>query len=309
MIRNAARPGPTASDVGDRTYVASLAATLRVVTRILPFRGAVRVGLAVVVALVGALAVVVVGPRLLPDLNPFATETLDRSQPALLQSLQRIDEYRAARANLQQIVDVEKDAKLLPVLHQGRADRHGRRRRRRRDRRLPADRPEAVRISPDGSEVVITLPAAQLEPGAAGSRPHPRRRPRSRPARSRRRDGRRRRRERPAPAAGPGAAQARRGRPRRSRPAARGRAQHRADAPQARGGRWATSASPCASRRPRSSEAPSPSGRLPDRVSPCSEHEGSRGSSAVVPVVLSDLVPGPRAFERPLDGHRGPGPV
>ena len=131
-------------------------------TRILPFRGAVRVGLAVVVALVGALAVVVVGPRLLPDLDPFATETLDRSQPALLQSLQRIDEYRAARANLQQIVDVEKDAKLLPSFIKGE-----------RTVMVAAGDvdatvdfrtigPKAVRISPDGTGVVITLPAARL---------------------------------------------------------------------------------------------------------------------------------------------------
>ena len=132
------------------------------VTRILPFRGAVWVGLAAVIALVAALAVVVVGPRLLPDLNPFATETLDRSQPALLQSLQRIDEYRAARANLQQIVDVEQDAKLLPSFIKGE-----------RTVMVAAGDvdatvdfrtigPDAVRISPDGNEVVITLPAAHL---------------------------------------------------------------------------------------------------------------------------------------------------
>jgi len=132
------------------------------VTRILPFRGAVRVGLAIVVALAGVLAVVVVGPRLLPDLDPFATETLDRSQPALLQSLQRIDEYRAARANLQQIVDVEKDAKHLPSFIKG-------------ERTVMvaagdvdatvdfrAIGPNALRVSPDRREVVITLPAARL---------------------------------------------------------------------------------------------------------------------------------------------------
>jgi hypothetical protein len=132
------------------------------VTRILPFRGAVRVGLAMAVAFLVALAVVVVGPRLLPDLDPFATETLDRSQPALLQSLQRIDEYRAARANLQQIVDVEKDAKLLPSFIKGE-----------RTVMVAAGDvdatvdfrtigPKAVRISPDGTGVVITLPAARL---------------------------------------------------------------------------------------------------------------------------------------------------
>ena len=94
-------------------------------------------------------------------MTPFATETLDRSQPALLQSLQRIDEYRAARANLQQIVDVEQDAKLAALLHQGRADRHGRA----GDVDATVDfrtiGPKAVR-SPPSAGVVITLPAARL---------------------------------------------------------------------------------------------------------------------------------------------------
>lgn len=135
--------------------------TLAFVTRILPFRGAVRVGLALAVALIGVLAVVVVGARLLPDLDPFTTETRDRSQPALLQSLQRLDEYHAARANLQQIVDIEKDAKLLPSFIKG-------------ERTVMvaagdvdatvdfrAIGPESVRITSD-REVVITLPAARV---------------------------------------------------------------------------------------------------------------------------------------------------
>lgn len=50
----------------------------------------------------------------LPSLNPFATETKDRSQPVLLKSLERLSEYRAASAQLQVIVDVEEDAEYLP---------------------------------------------------------------------------------------------------------------------------------------------------------------------------------------------------
>lgn len=50
----------------------------------------------------------------LPSLNPFATETKDRSQPVLLKSLDRLSEYRAASARLQVIVDVEEDAEYLP---------------------------------------------------------------------------------------------------------------------------------------------------------------------------------------------------
>lgn len=50
----------------------------------------------------------------LPSLNPFGTETKDRSQPVLLKSLERLSEYRAASAQLQVIVDVEEDAEYLP---------------------------------------------------------------------------------------------------------------------------------------------------------------------------------------------------
>lgn len=68
------------------------------------------VAVAVIVAVVGAA---------IPSLNPFATETKDRSQPVVLKSLTRLSEYRAASANLQVVVDVEKDAKFLPGFIKG----------------------------------------------------------------------------------------------------------------------------------------------------------------------------------------------
>jgi hypothetical protein len=55
----------------------------------------------------------------LGDLNPFKTETKDRSQPVVLKSLERLSEYRAASANLQVVVDVEQDAGLLPSFIKG----------------------------------------------------------------------------------------------------------------------------------------------------------------------------------------------
>jgi hypothetical protein len=132
------------------------------VTSILRFRGAsIRLGL---VAVLSATAIIVAGPRLLPDLNPFGTETRDRTQPALLQSLQRLNEYHAARANLQQVVDIERDAKHVPSFIKGErivmvasGDV---------DATVDFGRigPEALRVSPDRREVVITLPAAQLSP-------------------------------------------------------------------------------------------------------------------------------------------------
>jgi len=50
---------------------------------------------------------------LLPSLpNPFAEKTIDRSQPALLRSIQDLREFRAATGNFQVIVDIERDTPL-----------------------------------------------------------------------------------------------------------------------------------------------------------------------------------------------------
>jgi hypothetical protein len=110
------------------------------------------------------LAIVAAAPGLLGALTPFGTETRDRSTPALLQSMQRLDEYRAARANLQQVVDIERDAKYLPSFVSGErivlvaaGDV---------DASIDFGRlgPRSLRVSPDRKEVVITLPAARLAP-------------------------------------------------------------------------------------------------------------------------------------------------
>jgi hypothetical protein len=117
-----------------------------------------------VLLVAAVVAAVVAGPGLIRNLNPFATETKDHSQPALLQSMQRLNEYRAARANLQQIVDVEKDAKYLPsfikgsrtvMVAAGDVDASV------DFRRLG---PRSLEVSPDRREVVITLPPAQRAP-------------------------------------------------------------------------------------------------------------------------------------------------
>jgi hypothetical protein len=51
--------------------------------------------------------------------NPFGTRTIDRSQPVLLLSLQNLSVYKAATANLQLIVDSEKDARFIPSFIKG----------------------------------------------------------------------------------------------------------------------------------------------------------------------------------------------
>ena len=58
-----------------------------------------------------------VGRGLLGDLlpsfpNPFATETVDRTPPAVLESIRDLRQYRAATGQFQVLVDVEQDTRL-----------------------------------------------------------------------------------------------------------------------------------------------------------------------------------------------------
>ena len=59
------------------------------------------------------LAAVVAIVLLAGPLNPFGSDTKDRSQPVLLRSLENLSDYHAASANMQVVVDVEEDARLL----------------------------------------------------------------------------------------------------------------------------------------------------------------------------------------------------
>ena len=57
---------------------------------------------------------------ILPDFaNPFDTETVDRSGPALLTSLRNLEEYRAASGHFEVIVDVERDTRFVPSAIRG----------------------------------------------------------------------------------------------------------------------------------------------------------------------------------------------
>jgi Protein of unknown function (DUF4230) len=65
----------------------------------------------------GLLVVAAMGVPSLRDLlpsfpNPFASETVDRSGPAVLQSIQDLSEYRAASGHFEVVVDLERDSKL-----------------------------------------------------------------------------------------------------------------------------------------------------------------------------------------------------
>ena len=117
------------------------------------------------IAAVAVIAAVVVVPTIVPglgDLNPFKTETKDRSQPSLLRSLESLSEYRAATANYQQLIDIERDVGILPSFLAGE-----------RSLLIAAGSvdaivdfgdlgPRSVRVSDDRRAVTVTLPAPHL---------------------------------------------------------------------------------------------------------------------------------------------------
>jgi hypothetical protein len=114
---------------------------------------------AAVVALIVVVAALMPG---FPSLNPFKTETEDRSGPVLLKSLVQLNEYRAASANLQVVVDVREDVSILPdfiagsktlVVAQGNVDAGV-------DFRGMTGR--NLQVSKDRKSVTITLPPARL---------------------------------------------------------------------------------------------------------------------------------------------------
>jgi hypothetical protein len=93
--------------------------------------------------------------------NPFKTEEVDRTGPAVLKALADLHEYRAATGSYQVMVDIEKDAKYIPgflkgertlFLAQGSVDAGV---------DFSGLGPESVTVGADRS-VTITLPHAQL---------------------------------------------------------------------------------------------------------------------------------------------------
>ena len=120
--------------------------------------------------LTAAAAVVVValgaGPQLLAGLpdwaNPFAERTVDRSEPAVLQAVADLTEYRAATGNYSLVIDVEKDTRFLPsalagertvFIAAGDVDAFV---------DFAALDGAAIRVSPDRTSVTMQLPAARL---------------------------------------------------------------------------------------------------------------------------------------------------
>lgn len=68
----------------------------------------------VVGVVVATVAAVLFVAAKLPSLNPFRDNEIDRSQPALLQSVKDLSEYHAAQGNFQVVVDLEHDVAWVP---------------------------------------------------------------------------------------------------------------------------------------------------------------------------------------------------
>lgn len=117
-------------------------------------------GLSVVV--VAGLALTVVGWPSLP--NPFGEETVVRDHAAVLQSIEDMSEYRAARGEYQVVIDIEDKTRFVPsfvkgerttFLAQGTVDAVV---------DLGGIGEESVIVGEDGSVTVILPPATLAEP-------------------------------------------------------------------------------------------------------------------------------------------------
>lgn len=115
--------------------------------------------LVIVVLIIGLTRLV----GLLPSFgNPFAGETIDRSQPTLLQAIEDLSEYQAATGQFQVIIDVEDDTRFLPsfirgertvFLAGGTVDASV---------NFAGLRDAAISISDDGTSATVRLPPARL---------------------------------------------------------------------------------------------------------------------------------------------------
>ncbi len=102
--------------------------------------------------------------NLFPHLrNPFATEAKDRSGPVLLESIQDLSKFVAAQGNFQVIVDYQEDRPYVPdfisnyhvlFIAYGSVDAYV---------DFSGLNGDAIKVSPDGKSVEITLPEPVLD--------------------------------------------------------------------------------------------------------------------------------------------------
>jgi len=98
--------------------------------------------------------------------NPFAERTVDRSQPVVLKSIQKMSRYNAATGNFQVIVDLANEAKFLPSAILGTRSLYVGAGSVEAYVDLGRLGPDSVKVSEDRRTVTITIPHGQLA-GAA----------------------------------------------------------------------------------------------------------------------------------------------
>jgi hypothetical protein len=103
------------------------------------------------------------GLRLWPSFPyPFATRQVDRSQPVLLQTIEDLEVYKAATGNFQVVVDLEESSRGVPLLIKGQRTLFVAGGSVDAEVDFSTLDEGAIKVSPDGRRVDITLPRARL---------------------------------------------------------------------------------------------------------------------------------------------------
>jgi hypothetical protein len=123
-----------------------------------------------VAAIMGVLVLVVAvaglgGLRLFPSFpNPFATRQVDRSQPVLLKAIEDLAVYKAASGSFQVVVDLEESSRGIPLLIKGQRTLFVAGGTVDAEVDFSSLKGGAIKVSPDGQRVDVTLPRARLTP-------------------------------------------------------------------------------------------------------------------------------------------------
>src|SRR5829696_4847654 len=129
-------------------------------------RSRVRLVAAVLLILVLFVAVAgLSGLRLWPSFpNPFATRQVDRSPAVLLKAIEDLAVYKAATGNFQVVVDLEESTRGVPLLLKGQRTLFVAGGSVDAEVDFSGLKDGAIKVSPDGQRVEITLPRARLTP-------------------------------------------------------------------------------------------------------------------------------------------------